>query len=86
MIIDARDQNCPEPVMMAEEALSKITKGIVEVIVDNEASAENLVWFTRNNAFYSKMTRDGKDWRVKIVKGYLCAPANAVEKGTRKRK
>jgi selenium metabolism protein YedF len=80
MIIDARDQNCPKPVMMAEEALSKITEGIVEVIVDNEASADNLVWFARSNAFYSETTRDGKDWQVKIVKGYACAPANAVEK------
>ena len=38
MIIDARGEDCPKPVMMAEEALSKTTEGIVEVIVDNEAS------------------------------------------------
>ncbi|MBA4374526.1 MAG: sulfurtransferase-like selenium metabolism protein YedF [Thermodesulfovibrio sp.] len=75
MVIDARDQGCPKPVMMAEEALSKITEGIVEVIVDNEASADNLAWFAKNNAFFSETTRDGRDWRVKIVKGYACAPA-----------
>ncbi len=74
MIIDARNQGCPKPVMMAEEALSKITEGIVEMIVDNEASAENLAWFAKSNAFYSETIRDGKDWRVKIVKGYICAP------------
>jgi len=74
MIIDARDQGCPKPVMMAEEALSKITEGIVEVIVDNEASADNLAWFAKNNAFYSETIRDGRDWRVKIVKGYACNP------------
>jgi TusA-related sulfurtransferase len=38
MIIDARGQGCPKPIMMAEDALSKITEGIIEVMVDNEAS------------------------------------------------
>jgi selenium metabolism protein YedF len=79
MVIDARDQGCPKPVMMAEEALSKITEGIVEVLVDNEASADNLAWFAKNNAFFSETTRVGNDWRVKIVKGYACVPATAHE-------
>ena len=77
MIIDARGQGCPKPVMMAEEALSKITEGIVDVIVDNEASAENLASFAKGNAFFSETARDGRDWRVKIAKGYACAPAPA---------
>ena len=75
MIIDARGRDCPKPVMMAEEALSKITEGIVEVVVDNEASADNLALFSKSNAFSSETIRQGKDWRVKIVKGYLCTPA-----------
>jgi selenium metabolism protein YedF len=66
--------------MMAEEALSKITEGIVEVIVDNEASADNLARFAKNHAFFSETVRDGRDWRVKIVKGYVCAPAAAEKK------
>jgi TusA-related sulfurtransferase len=41
MVIDARGQGCPRPVMMAEEALSKITEGIVEVVVDNEAGEDS---------------------------------------------
>ncbi len=84
MVIDARNQGCPKPVMMAEEALSKMTEGIVDVIVDNEASAENLVTFSRGNAYYSETVRDGRDWRVKIVKGYVCKPEVAVEKTTEK--
>ena len=80
MEIDARDQGCPKPVMMAEEALSKITEGIVEVLVDNEASVDNLAWFAKNNAFFSETTRVGNDWRVKIVKGYVCAPATSTDK------
>jgi selenium metabolism protein YedF len=80
MVIDARDQGCPKPVMMAEEAISKISEGIVEIIVDNESSADNLAWFAKNHAFFSETVRDGNDWRVKIVKGYACAPITAPAK------
>jgi len=75
MIIDARGQGCPRPVMMAEEALAKLSEGIVEVLVDNEASADNLAWFAKTHAYFSETTREGNDWRVKIVKGYVCAAA-----------
>jgi len=37
--------------MMAEEALLKITEGIVEVIVDNEASADNLAIVRKEQCF-----------------------------------
>jgi len=40
-----------KPVMMSGEALSKVTKGIVEVIVDNEASADNLACSPRAMLF-----------------------------------
>ncbi len=50
------------------------------MIVDNEGSADNLEWFAKNNAFFSETIRDGKDWRVKIVKGYACAPATSTDK------
>jgi selenium metabolism protein YedF len=65
--------------MLAEEEPSKITEGTVEVLVDNEPSADNLAWFAKRNGLYSETTRDGRDWRVKIVKGYSCTPVD--EKG-----
>ncbi|HSB32704.1 MAG TPA: sulfurtransferase-like selenium metabolism protein YedF [Candidatus Sulfobium mesophilum] len=86
MVIDARGQGCPKPVMMAEEALSKITEGIVEVIVDNEGSADNLERLAKRNAFYFEVISDGYDWRVKIVKGYVCAPATAAEEAPKAEK
>ena len=79
MVIDAKGQGCPKPVMMAEEALGKISEGVVEVLVDNEASADNLAWFAKNNAHFSETVKEGTDWRVKIVKGYVCAAPAASE-------
>ena len=80
MIVDARGQGCPKPVMMAEEALSNITEGIIEIIVDNEASADNVARFAKSNTCYSETVREDKDWRVRIVKGYVCAPPQTEDK------
>ena len=72
MVIDARGQACLKPVLMAEDALSKIDEGIVDVLVDNEASVKNLTRFATNNTFYSETIKEDNYWRVKIVKGYPC--------------
>jgi selenium metabolism protein YedF len=80
MVIDARGQACPKPVMMAEEAVSKIGEGIVEVLVDNEASVKNLSRFAKNNALYAETEKVDDYWKVKIVKGYPCEIAEEEEK------
>jgi selenium metabolism protein YedF len=68
MQIDARGKGCPMPVMMTEEALAKITEGIIDVIVDNEESALNVSDYARNHRIGAVTTREGKDWKVKVVK------------------
>ncbi|GAB4390910.1 MAG: sulfurtransferase-like selenium metabolism protein YedF [Thermodesulfovibrionales bacterium] len=74
--IDARGLGCPKPVILAEEALSRIGEGTVEVLVDNEASTRNLSRFAKKNAYYSETARVGDSWKVTIAKGYACeAPA-----------
>lgn len=72
MHIDARGEACPKPVLMAEEALSKISEGILEILVDNEASVKNLTRFANKNGFYTENVKEDNYWRVKIVKGYPC--------------
>ncbi len=78
--IDARGVPCPKPVLMAEEALSKIDEGIIEILVDNEASVGNLTRFATKNAFYSETTKEDNFWRVKIVKGYPCEIPESIQK------
>ncbi|MBI5098120.1 MAG: sulfurtransferase-like selenium metabolism protein YedF [Nitrospirae bacterium] len=72
MLIDARGLGCPKPVIMAEEELIKADEGIVEILVDNEASVENLTKFATKNGFYSETSEENTHWCVKIVKGYGC--------------
>jgi selenium metabolism protein YedF len=81
MKIDARRQVCPRPVMMAEEALSKINEGILEVLVDNEDSALNVAGFASQNGLFTETNKVDRDWKVKIIKGYECdasAPDNSI--------
>jgi selenium metabolism protein YedF len=80
MQIDARGHGCPKPVIMAEEALTKIREGIVEILVDNEASVNNLSRFATKNAFYSETVKEDNYWKVKIVKGYPCEVPMEEEK------
>ncbi|HUJ18858.1 MAG TPA: sulfurtransferase-like selenium metabolism protein YedF [Nitrospirota bacterium] len=72
MQIDARGKACPMPVMMAEEALAKVSEGIVEVVVDNEESALNVAGFAAQKGMFAETRKEGKDWFVKVVKGYAC--------------
>jgi selenium metabolism protein YedF len=76
MLIDARGQGCPKPVMMAEEALSIIKEGIIEVLVDNEESAMNVAGFAAQKALFAETIKEGRDWKVKIAKGYTCKPGS----------
>jgi len=80
MLIDARGFGCPKPVMMAEEALTSLTEGTIEILVDNEASAKNLERFSKKNGFYSETFREDTLWRVKIVKGFVCEVPSGEEK------
>jgi len=76
MQIDARGKGCPIPVIMTDEVLSKIEEGIVEILVDNEESSLNVEGYAQQNNLFVETVRVGKDWKVKIVKGYICAVKN----------
>lgn len=79
MLIDARGEACPKPVLMAEEAISKISDGTLDILVDNEASVKNLTRFANKNGFYTENIKEDNYWRVKIVKGYPCEIAPETE-------
>jgi len=77
MLIDARGKGCPTPVIMADDALSKTQEGIIEVLVDNEEASLNLRGYAVQNGMFVEQSREGRDWKVKIVKGYTCKPGGA---------
>lgn len=40
--VDARGLSCPQPVLLAVQAMKDRAGGVIEVLVDNEASRENV--------------------------------------------
>ncbi len=84
MEIDARGLGCPKPIILAEEALSKIEEGIVTVIIDNEGSMENLKKYATRFGYYYEVEEKENYWKVRIVKGYTCQISPTVQKQTKK--
>jgi len=42
-VIDARGLSCPEPAMLARQAMQKSGKGKIEVMVDTETAHQNIL-------------------------------------------
>jgi len=84
MILDARGLGCPKPVTMAEDELNRMDEGIIDVLVDNEASVENLMRFATKNGFHSESRKEDDHWRVRIVKGYGCTVESQKTEETEK--
>lgn len=40
--VDARGLSCPQPAMLARQALQKFNKGTIEVLVDSSTARENV--------------------------------------------
>jgi TusA-related sulfurtransferase len=47
-IIDARGLSCPQPVMLARQAIQKLSKGSLEVLVDSGTAKENVSRLAKN--------------------------------------
>jgi len=46
--VDARGLSCPQPAMLARQAIQKLGKGTVEVLVDSGTARENVSRLARN--------------------------------------
>ena len=69
-IVDARGLSCPQPVLMTLDAIKSGTENELQVMVDNEASKENVIRAAENKGFRIKeVHEDGKDCRISILKG-----------------
>jgi len=46
--VDARGLSCPQPAMLARQAIRKLDKGTVEVLVDSGTARENVSRLAEN--------------------------------------
>jgi len=64
--VDARGLSCPQPAMLARQAIQKLDKGTVEVLVDSGTARENVSRLARN-AGWTVTVEDQPEGSYRIV-------------------
>ena len=64
--VDARGLSCPQPVMLARQAINELTKGTIEVLVDSGTARDNVSRFGKKSGWSVQM-EDQIDGSCRIV-------------------
>jgi selenium metabolism protein YedF len=62
--IDARGLACPAPVLQTKDAIEEENLNIIEVLIDNEASRQNVSRFLKSQGFEVSVQERGGDFHV----------------------
>ena len=76
--IDARGLACPAPVLLTKEAIEKEHPNIIKVIVDNEASRQNVCRFLESQKFEASVQQEGSNFYVTGKQGNAVFPEVSV--------
>lgn len=68
MKYDARGLSCPEPVLIAKDALEANKNGGFSVLVSNTTSRNNVVIFLENKGMTTKVKEEGEDFMIEVMK------------------
>ncbi len=63
--VNASGLSCPQPVMETKKALSGLTSGRVEVLVDTATSRDNVARFGENKGW--KATKEEREGGYKVI-------------------
>ena len=71
--IDCRGLACPAPVLQTKEAMEKDHPDVIKVVVDNEASKQNVSRFMESQNLEVSVQQEGDDFHIigKMVKGAI---------------
>lgn len=68
-IVDARGLSCPQPVLMTLDEIKKTKTPEMVVLVDNEASRENVGRAVESQGWHvEKVSEEGEAYRMQIRK------------------
>lgn len=62
--IDVRGLACPTPVLQTKSAIEEVNQGLIKVIVDNEASKQNVCRFLESRNFETSIKENGDDFLI----------------------
>lgn len=66
--VDATGKSCPLPIIMTKNALKEIKEGMIEVLIDNEISKENVQKFAKESGYKYTTRQDGDVYTIEIIK------------------
>jgi len=67
--VDARGLSCPEPVLLALEAMKKLGKGEIEILVDTDTARENISRAANSMGWIvSEIIKEESAYRIKLKK------------------
>ena len=67
--VDARGLSCPQPVIMTLNAIKKVKKGSIEVVVDTDTAKENVGRAAKSQGWeVATMQPEGEGYRLTIKK------------------
>ena len=67
--VDARGLSCPQPVMLTHEAIQKLGKGTIAVLVDSETSRENVSRIAQSSGWQVNVEKQPNgEYRVVLTK------------------
>ena len=68
-VVDARGLSCPEPVLLAKQAIESIASGTVEVLVETTTSRDNVTRMAKHLGCSVSAEEVGGEFRLTIRKG-----------------
>lgn len=68
MLVDARGQSCPIPVIMVQNEIKAHKPESLEVLVDNACSLENVTRYGTNAGYHVTSSQEGNDYRLVLTK------------------
>jgi selenium metabolism protein YedF len=87
--LDCRGLACPAPVLQTKQTLDKENLHSIKVIVDNEASRQNVTRFLENQKFEVAVEKNGTDFHIIGKRGpgaTASQPSAAPQSGSEKKK
>jgi tRNA 2-thiouridine synthesizing protein A len=64
--LDVRGLSCPQPPMLTQEALQKMGKGTLEILVDSSTARENVSRLAKNSG-WNVTVEDQPDGSYRII-------------------
>lgn len=67
-LVDCRGLSCPEPVMLARQALQETGNGTVQVVVSNAVARDNVTRAANQMGWQVSVEEEGEEFKLSIKK------------------